>query len=549
MGKIDLAPAGIAARARPVAERRPAWCAALAGLMVTVMMLGLLARILSFPLRHDEQFFVPAGILFSPGGLYPDFGYNQPPNLPILLHSIYALSGTEAYLSVGRLTIFVAWLIAAAAVALVSKQLSGSTAIAVLAVSLLVNNQILLGQAGMAVTNSFIPVPLVLVGTGLFLGATKQEKPAAWRLFASGFAIAAAMGFKANYIFLGPCFAVATLAVPDHLTIRRRIVAVSLPFAAGALIGGLPSLLYLLADPSGFFAHVIGYHRGAQLAFWASNSQLDGPKVMSFAQKVQLAQQLWLSDTAALIPLFMISFALLPRLTGGDGSRHTTSRRRELALLLVLTMFGMVISFVPSPSFPQYFVPPLAFAIMTMAMLHGCLDGRQRAAARPFVLGAILLVVLVGAPPLLRDLPHLAHPARWSGTNLHWQSRQLAAATARIDGPIATLAPLYPLEAGKPIYRELAAGFVLYRVGDHLRQTQGSHYRYLTSPGTVGALLARDPPAAILVGTEGELDRPLTSFALSHGYRASTRQIEDARKGVLTLYLRADEAQPAEPRL
>src|SRR3546814_8862714 len=35
--------------------------------------LGLFARMMAYPLRHDEQIYLPAGILFNSGDLYQDF--------------------------------------------------------------------------------------------------------------------------------------------------------------------------------------------------------------------------------------------------------------------------------------------------------------------------------------------------------------------------------------------------------------------------------------------------------------------------------------------
>ncbi|MEA4907324.1 MAG: hypothetical protein VB089_06885, partial [Anaerolineaceae bacterium] len=44
--------------------------------------------------------------------------------------------------------------------------------------------------------------------------------------------------------------------------------------------------------------------------------------------------------------------------------------------------------------------------------------------------------------------------------------------------------------------------------------------RYLgASPGSLAELLENDPPAAILVGLEGDLDQPLLDYAVRHHYQ------------------------------
>ena len=103
------------ARARPVWSLSSAQIALAAGALV--LGLALLARILGFPLRHDEELYLPAGIQFSTDGLYPELGYNHLPNLPILLNAVFAITGTAHALLVGRLLVFIAWIAAAAALA------------------------------------------------------------------------------------------------------------------------------------------------------------------------------------------------------------------------------------------------------------------------------------------------------------------------------------------------------------------------------------------------------------------------------------------------
>src|SRR3546814_265989 len=80
--------------------------------------LGLFARMMAYPLRHDEQIYLPAGILFTSGDLYQDFSFNHLPNLPLLLGGIFALTGSSHYLLVGRIVIFMCWIATVAALAL-----------------------------------------------------------------------------------------------------------------------------------------------------------------------------------------------------------------------------------------------------------------------------------------------------------------------------------------------------------------------------------------------------------------------------------------------
>ena len=94
-------------------------------------------------------------------------------------------------------------------------------------------------------------------------------------------------------------------------------------------------------------------------------------------------------------------------------------------------------------------------------------------------------------------------------------------ALARQTGPgkILTLAPIYPLEGGRPIYPPLATGPFAWRtaylVGEEERAVLG-----LVAPADLESYLASQPPVGVLVGPEGDLERPLRAYARDRGYRA-----------------------------
>ncbi len=507
---------------------------------------ALFARIQNYPLRHDEQFYVPAGILYTIGGIYRDFGFNQPPNLPIMLNAAFQLTGDSHFLLIGRTVIFFAWLATGGLLAVMTANASRSRVIAAFCVALFALDPVLLGPAGMAVTNSFLPIPFALAGLYLFLRGSERGASGGLSFFFSGCALAVAMGLKANYIFLAPAFVLAALAMPSTISFKQRLARVMLPLALGGIVGSAPSLLYFLSDPDGFLAHVTRYHRGAQIQYWVTDGEAEDGQAITITQKLLLAQKIWLMDAGGLMALALLFLGLL-RLSAGRRQATASAGTHALTLVLGLAALATLISFVPTPAFPQYYVPPLPFVVVAIALLYGQLAEDQRAAAVPGLIAIALFLVLTGGPRLLGELPKLRHPSNWTGIAFHQQAEKLARATAGDDAPIATLAPLYPLEARKPIYPELAAGFVLYRVGDYLGRSEGRNYRYLASPTTIGSILEREPPSAILVGTEGKLDEPFVAFARNHGYSLSPVPIIDRRNGNLALLVRSAAATGKAP--
>jgi hypothetical protein len=514
------------ARARPDATRT------LAVIAVFLATLGLFARIMAYPLRHDEQMYLPVGALLAEGSLYQDFGFNNLPNLPLLMASVFAVSGTDHYLLAGRLVIFACWLMAAVAIALITHRATGSRAAAALAVLALLTSPPLLGAAGMIVTNNFAPLPFALLGTHLFIVGLDREQPGRAALIASGICLAIAAGFKANYIFLAPPFALAALLVPGHMPFAKRMATVVLPFALGGVIGAVPVLWMAAPDLDGFVAHVLRYHRGPHIAYWLANPDLDGPKVMTIGAKAQLAESIWFTGS----PLLLLVTCLYGAFAGG--LRPGGKPLWPVWLAAGLAAGAAVVSFIPTPAFPQYYVAPIPFLIVLAALLFGRLDPRRRGLAAPLVYAVAGAYLFIGAPRLLLDLPKLAKPERWTGFEVHAAGTDIAAAMTKAGtGRLATLAPLYALEAGRPVYPELATGPLVYRVGDLLPPQDRKYYRPV-SPTTLRPLLESTWPAAVLVGYEGALDTPFETFARQHGYRLVELPSLKTRNGDGRLFVR-----------
>jgi hypothetical protein len=191
-------------------------------------------------------------------------------------------------------------------------------------------------------------------------------------------------------------------------------------------------------------------------------------------------------------------------------------------LALALVLVSIPTAMTPTPLFPQYFAMPVSFLYLLLIFAW---QGAGYATVRKIFLAVLVLfAAAVYAPEALPLMSRVRDRQQWSGVT----TRRVASDVRTIlrehgldtGQPVATLAPLYVMEANLPIYPELATGPFLYRVGDLLTPEQRARY-VGTSPATIGALLDRNPPAAILVKfeSEGKLDTPLIAYATSHGYQ------------------------------
>jgi len=481
--------------------------------------------------------YLPMGVLFSQGDIYRDFGFNNFPNLAILLHLVFATIGGTDYLTLGRGLIFSGWLLAIGAIGLLAFRATRSVPAAAASMLLLMTNQDLLGPAGMTVTNNFLPIPFALLGTWFFISAADRPDPRAGMFFLSGFSLAVAIGFKVNYVFLVPPFAVAVLIIHPVIGWRARLLTMGLPMLVGGIVGLLPVLSHLAHDPDGFLAHTIRYHRGPHIAYWMANPDLFGTKITSLPDKLRLAAKVWFSGGSGILITAAMAYCAILSARGG---RWRELVRWPIILVLSLTLCLGLISFLPTPAFPQYYVPPIPFAILLLALLYGRCMGREHGATHFIVPSLVALAILLGTPRLLASLPSIADPSRWTGQRVLDQSRTIAhrlAAGGRSPA-LATLAPIYALAGGMSVYPELAAGPLVYRVGDLIPAGDRIHYTHLASPTTIGRVMAAHPPDGILVGYEGPLDAPFAEYARTNRYREVLLPELRDRYGVGRLFLK-----------
>ncbi|OKP70710.1 hypothetical protein BTE77_25950 [Ensifer adhaerens] len=500
----------------------------------------LFLRIMNFDMRRDEQLYVPPIRLLSDQALYGDFFYNHPPASAWYFYGIGKLTGSSDLLLSGRLGVFLAWILFAVAVGGVVYALtrSGWATLCVAILSLL--NELFLTQTGVSATNNFLPWPFAFLGLSLFLLALRSERRRSLLVALAGFLLAIAVCFKLSAVAFIPAVAVAAFLLPRSLALKDRIVQVAGPLLVGGLVGGAPILFYLVRDPQLFLAHVVGYHTGPHPQYWRLMSGGGEGGAMSLAQKVAMAQEIWLAPAVAvaLAALLATVLALFAR-RADNAAAEPGIRMGELLVLAGVLLCCFAMSFVPTPGFPQYFAPPLVCLPLAFGLLLEALGPRALSMVRPILLSAVLVVLAVNAPRLGQYLGKATHPQQWTTMRVHEEGVAIAERmrAAGVSGKVATLAPIYPLEGGLDVYAELATGPFAYRTADMTSPELAKYYK-MTSPSTIEALFEKDPPAAFLLGFEEEQEKPMRAFAESHGYvQSASLGIRD-RYGIPTLYLK-----------
>jgi len=504
-----------------------------------VLLVAIFARIMNYEMRRDEQLFVPPAVVLEQYDLYADIFYNHVPGSAWLFRLVTAALGTDHLLMTARLCVFGGWLLFGTGIAWITYAVTRSLTMTLFALLLILTNDALLTVTGMTATNNLLPLPFAYLGLGLFVLGVAEERGRPLLVAASGLSLSIAAGMKISAAGFIPLTAIAAFLLPVQANFASRFLRVVLPLAAGGIIGALPVLFYFAVDPERFLAHVIGFHTGPHIAYWAAQTGATADVAMSAVAKARLAYLVWFNG-ANVVFAFAIVY-VLALLAYRDGFSALPRKLLTGPVLLVsaalLTM--VVLSFVPTPSFPQYFAPPLVCASLLLALLYARLDVGQRLQAQPALIAASVVLVIVGLPRLTQHLGRLPDPGTWTVSQVHQDGLAIAGriSDANVAGKVATLAPIYPLEANLAVYPELATGQFAYRIAEFTDKKLGKHFR-MTSPTAIEALFEAEPPAALLVGFAPGLEAPMVRFAEENGYlRVDGFGIDD-RYGRGVLYVK-----------
>lgn len=500
----------------PAKDRSETRSGLVAILLAAVLFAFLAARILTFEMRVDEQLYIAPAALLGEGSLYADFFYNHVPLSAFYFRLAYLATGSEHLVLSARLAMVMAWGLTAAAVWSASLAISRSRRVAFLCLAALVTNVFLLTVPGMTATNNFLQVGPAYAGFALFALAVLERRGRAWRAFLAGFALAVAVGFKISAAYLVPPLALAAFVLPRRLGAWDRLRSMTLPMALGGIVGALPILAYLLADPEVFLAHVVGYHTGPHVAYWDATRHTEPNLAFGLGGKLRLAFEIWFQSTNLLL---LAAIVLLGALAFSPDARPGGRPLGLWVAVAATTGLAAVLSFLPSPSFPQYFILPLTGLLLIPALLWRALSLEQRLLIEPVVTGLTVLMIVLGLPRLVEPVARLALGQPTTPVQVEAAGEEIRAAIERAgsEGRVATLWPLYPLEAGLPVYDAFATGAFAYRVVPFADPESLEHY-VVVGPDGVDELLDGEPPAAILTGFDRDLERPFVAWAEANGY-------------------------------
>lgn len=467
-------------------------------LILAILSAALLANSMTKPVSRDEHMYCTAGALLAQGQLpYRDFAYpSQLPYHPLLLAALYKTLGTTRYLLVARLLSVACDIVTIVSIVGIFRRvfhlhrlpglLLGAAGATLYALHPLV------GYAAGYAWNHDVAIACVVVSFWFLMATDFQAKPRYWRLALIGALLTFATCMRVTTALVEIVFLLAILLMAGG-PLRNRL-ATALPFSVAALLVLAWPASVALRAPEAFWLNLV--HIPALYGRWLHEMGTVYNKVA-----LTVASLTELSYVALLATAAYAAWALARNWS------HLESETKAKALLaVVLPVVFFVVAYIPPTMWHQYLAMPVPFLVIALAFPLAHLRNSEKPRHRtPFTIACatvafcVILAVVNNPTVLSRSLTVLV-PEHWEPTKLHRTAKDIAAGTSEPKRAL-TLGPLFAIEGGCDIYPELAAGAIIYRAADSLSDRERALTRTVGLE-TLGALVHKSPPAAVIVGAE-----------------------------------------------
>ena len=510
---------------------------ALVLLLILLLLVGINMR---RGLNHDEYQFVASGQLMATTGLLPyrDFPYFHVPGLSLLYAGLFQFT-PRLLLSARLFSVICGWLLLVLLWVLTLVELRQARfwlrlAAAVGVVLLLMASPIFIYTSGRA-WNHDLPMLLTIGALWVFDRAWRADPPgvANPRLTAKnrlsgfwlsgarfqpvpavcGLLLGLATATRLSFAFALLAFVLAILLPPKRRWPERRRALLHL--SAGALVGMLPALYFLVLSPQAFCFGNLTYI-GLNTQYYRSLAA--PPPSMTLLGKVDYIWDLLRTQPAN--GLSLLSLVGIGVCVWRADPKAQVWRRLQPTALLWLCM--LLSALVATPSQPQYFYPLWPLVILALVLLLGT---TQRWGRTPIMLLLVAggLAAILSRSPYQAGLEIVFSPREWYPNKLHARGQWVRTLVNAGDGQstvVLTVAPILPLEGGVAIDPALATGPFAWRVAPLLSDEERRRY-HLFTPDELMAQLTVTPPRALLVGLENDdvdLEATLVDWAQRQGY-------------------------------
>lgn len=481
-------------------------------LVVLAFGVGTFARSMEDGLNHDEHQFLAPAVLLARHGLLPfrDYPIFHLPTLSLINAALvsftdYPFFAAKAFsvLCSTLTAALIGWVCVRGASSSI-RSVAGAAAV----LCLLFVDPLFDFTTGKIWNHEFPALCLVLALVCIGEMARKGGGPGL--CLVAGAAVGAAIGARLTFAPVvvplgGACL---LLAIP-----WRERLRLAGAFAVGLAVLLLPVLWSGGQAPEAFFFDNFQFPRLRLL----DPADVRVQKTMAWWRKLRF----FVKEVAAPSwPLFL-GYALLGARPAIGWWRSRAVGVFPAALILGTLPFLLFGCGVPSRYQYQHF---FAFTpVLALGIAYGLQSGVQVRRLSGAMVAALLAVAGVGmawfAPEQDSDrwMKGLVVPREWLPVRIHDEAATIRAHVP--SGKVLTLGPILPLEAGLEIYPAFATGPFAWRGASLIDPARRQRLGFI-GPDDLSALLAADPPAAVLTGFERkELERPLFDYAQKENLR------------------------------
>jgi len=470
-------------------------------LILIALSLAILANSMTKPLGRDEQMYCTAGSLLARGKMiYRDFSYPaQMPYHPLLYAALFRTLNTTHYLLAGRILSVVCDILIVVCIVGIYRHIFKSFAVSGillgLAAAVLYVFNPLVDYANGYAWNHDVVILFVVLSFWLFVSTDFNRKSKYWRIAAIGALLTLATCMRITTALVELLFFAVLLAQPAE-SIKQRFKT-ALPFLIAAAILLLWPVWVIALAPRAFFLNLVKIP--TLYGEWLHQIGMVHNKFLL------IFTYLTMPGYFALIVLTIYLYLTIVCLR----RRLKISNTKNLLLAALLPLIFFIIALIPPTMWRQYLAMPVPFLLISAAfpLLYLRKLANKSGLNKHFKIASVLVsvcvvVAVVSYPVVLYRTVIVLVPESWEPMRLHRISEDIAEKLKTQNSKlILTLAPLYALEGGCDIYTELSAGSIVYRIADSLTPADRAT-THTVGPLTLGALLEKSPPSAVILGVE-----------------------------------------------
>ena len=485
-----------------------------------IVFLLLFSMTMQKKLDHDEHQFIASGELLANKLLVPykDYPHNHMPYLVFVYASIFKF--TDHILLGARIfNVVCAWL-SLILIFYISFNFFRrhhyliSFLISAGSVIFLMTNPLFVYTSGIS-WNHDLPILFTLLAFVFHCHGATLGKARKW-LFFSGILLGLAIGTRLSFATaIVPSFIMIVLY--PNTTMSESKLNLFLLFSLGVFLALLPALVMFVLTPEQFIFGNIEYAKLNTL-YRQESGYHQAMTIISKLKYLTIKVVCKLGNLKIFFPYIFFFFS-------ANIIKHCvkTDNYFEDIFLLFLILFLLVGSFAPTPSWYQYFYAPIPFLVLGILFRAAYFYNQYKSTSPGLKLFShiiiiFMIIVSIGGLSYYRHIYYLLSPNEWFTNKVHKIGVEIKTAVEK--GKVLTFAPIFPLEGGAEIYEEFVNGPFEWRTASLLPKNKRKELGVI-SEDDLNDFLRKQPPGAILVGFEEDLEKSLVTYAKENGYKAS----------------------------